>query len=101
MSLSNSPEPKRPSRSTNLTYASIAGFAGCWITFFVIGSLFLGLWIDAQLGLRGPFTVGLVVISVPITLYIVVRIVLALVSHIQPPPTKKQARDSATEEDNL
>lgn len=101
MGFSETPQPKRPSRSSNLTYASIAGFAGCWITVLVIGALLLGLWVDAQLGLRGPFTVCLVVLSVPVTLYIVVKIVLALVQRIQPPPMNEQHTDSSTEEVNL
>ena len=76
---------KRPSRVKNLSYAGIAGQAGCWLTLTVFGALFAGLWLDAQFGLKGPFTVGLVIVSVPISLFIVVRIVIRLVEAIQPP----------------
>jgi hypothetical protein len=99
MGLQETPEPKRPSRSANLTYTGIAGFAGCLITALVIGALLLGMWIDALFGRRpGLFTVGLVVLSVPITLFVAFRIVLALVRRIQPPPTDQQHTDSSTEE---
>jgi hypothetical protein len=67
----------------------------------VFVALFAGLWLDAQLGLRGPFTVGLVIISVPITLFVVFRIVLGLLQRIEPPPKDKQPTDSPNEEGNL
>jgi hypothetical protein len=99
MGLQETPEPKRPSRSANLTYTGIAGFAGCLITALVIGALLLGMWIDSLFGRRpGLFTVGLVVLSVPVTLFVAFRLVLALVKRIQPPPTDKQHMDSSTEE---
>ncbi len=67
----------------------------------VFVALFAGLWLDAQFGLKGPFTVGMIVISVPITLFVVFRIVLGLLSRIQPLPKDKQATDSKNEEVNL
>jgi MFS family permease len=94
MALMGNPEPKPPSRARNLSYATIAGSAGCMILIGVIGALLIGMWIDAQLGWRGPCTVGLVVLSAPISLYIVVRIVLGLVAQIQPPPKKNQLTDT-------
>jgi MFS-type transporter involved in bile tolerance (Atg22 family) len=66
------------------------------ITVGVVGALLIGLWLDAQFGLRGPFTVGLIVLSAPISLYIVLRIVLRLMAEIQPPPkTKPTDTDSS------
>jgi hypothetical protein len=91
-------EPKKPSRVKNLSYASIAGFAGCWIMVMVMAALFAGLWLDAQFGRRGPFTVGLVALSVPITLFVTVRIVLRLVESIQPPPKKNEADSDSSNE---
>jgi hypothetical protein len=91
---------KKSSRTKNLSYAAIAGQAGCWITLMVFVALFAGLWLDAQLGLRGPFTVGMVVISVPITLFVVFRIVLGLLHRIEPLPKNKQPTDSPNEEVN-
>ncbi|NWG18066.1 MAG: hypothetical protein HXY41_15690 [Chloroflexi bacterium] len=75
--------PDRLTRVKNLSYAGVAGLAGCFITVIVVAALLAGLWLDARFGLRGPFTVGLVVLSVPVTLWLVVRIVLRLVNAIQ------------------
>lgn len=90
-------DSQRNIRRRNLTYAGIAAQAGCWITLIVIGSLIAGLWLDAQFGLRGPFTIGLVILSVPVTLWLVFRIVLRLVAKIQPPPKKQLENDDASQ----
>lgn len=87
------PENKPPSRLRNLSIAAIAAQAGCLIIVMVLTALFAGLWLDAQFGRRGPFTICLVVLSVPVTLYVVLRIVLRLVAAIQPPP-KDDEQDS-------
>jgi hypothetical protein len=79
----------------------VAGQAGCWLTITVFGALFAGLWLDAQFGLKGPFTVGLVTISVPISLYIVVRIVLRLVAAIQPETNENEYTSHQSKEGDL
>jgi len=83
-------EPRPPSRVKNLSLTAVAGFAGCLITIMVIAALLAGLWLDARFGQRGPFTVGLVVLSVPVTLWLVVRLVLRLLKEIQPPSKNHQ-----------
>ncbi|MBI5669978.1 MAG: hypothetical protein HZC41_18445 [Chloroflexi bacterium] len=89
-------EPKPPSRINNLSLTGIAGLAGCFITVMVIAALLIGLWLDARFGLRGPFTVGLVLLSVPVTLWMVVRVVLGLVRAVQPPPKPHQDTDNTS-----
>ncbi len=88
-------DPKQPARMKNLSLAGIAGFAGCWIIIVVFVALIVGLWLDAQFGLRGPFTIGLIVLSIPVTLFVVLRIVLKLISLIQP-PQKPDDQDTNT-----
>lgn len=80
----------RSARIRNLTLAGIAAQAGCLIILMVMVALFAGLWLDAQFGRRGPFTIGLVVLSVPITLYVVFRLVMRLLKAILPPPNDGQ-----------
>ncbi len=88
------PNPRR-TRIKNLTLAGIAGQAGCWVILMVIGALLLGLWVDAQLGLRGPFTIGIVVLSIPVTMFVVFRIVLRLIAAIQPPTPDEHDNDTS------
>ncbi|HMK08127.1 MAG TPA: AtpZ/AtpI family protein [Anaerolineales bacterium] len=42
--------------------------AGCLTAIGTLLALFLGLWLDRQLGTRPMFTLGLVLASVPVTL---------------------------------
>ena len=72
----------RQSRLKNLGLAGIAALTGFIALTIVIVALMLGLWLDARLGQRGPATVCLLVLSVPFSLFVMVRIALALVSHI-------------------
>lgn len=64
------------------------------MTVIIVGALVLGIVIDKLLGFRGPFTVGLVLISAPVSLYVVIRLVLAAVRRTQAPP-KPQDTDTS------
>ena len=82
----------------NLALAGIAGQSGCVSSAFVIAALIIGLWLDKQLGTEPILTIFLMVLSVPVSLYIMVRIVLGSVRRITPPVPKhsksKQYDDS-------
>lgn len=79
-------------RTRNLGYAAVAGLAGCATIGFVIVGLLLGLWLDAQAGVRGPFTIGLLLVSIPVSLGVMVWIAVSMVKRIQPPP-KRETRE--------
>ena len=91
------------SRARNLTLAAAAGQAGCWTLIIVVAALFVGLALDRHFGLRGPFTIGVLLLSIPLSLFIMVRIALGSVSHIQQtPPTNSQHKSlPEPEEDDL
>jgi hypothetical protein len=74
----------RSPRTRNLAYAAVAGLTGCATVSFVIAALLLGVWLDARLGARGPFTIILLAASVPISLLVMVRVAIILVGRIQP-----------------
>lgn len=85
--------PKLPQRAKNLALAgaaSLAGFAAVIITF---SALFLGLWLDATFGTRAAWTITLTVLSVPLSLYTMFRLVLVLVGKIVPQASTK-AKDT-------
>lgn len=62
--------------------AGIGALAGFVTLAIVLAALFLGLWLDSRLGQRGPLTVLLLVLSVPISLTILVRIALGSVKYV-------------------
>ena len=76
-------------RMQNLAYAAVAGQVGCTTVILIIGALLLGLWLDSQFGVKGPFTIILLLLSIPISLYLVLRIALGAVRAIRPAETEE------------
>jgi len=76
------PEGRPPSRTANLVYTVVAGQVGCLTLVIVVVALLLGLWLDAQFKVRGPFTVGMLLLSVPLSLVLMVRIALGAINSI-------------------
>lgn len=97
-------KPDSTVRSINLALAAFAGQAGCLSLIIVIVALFAGLWLDNQFGVRGPFTVVLLLLSVPLSLFVMVRIALGSVKNLKtPPPAKNTQSQKSTyvEEEDL
>ncbi len=63
--------------------AGVVGQVGCLIVFIVFIALGIGLLLDKFLGTQALFTVFLMVGSVPVALYLTVRISLTAVSRAQ------------------
>jgi hypothetical protein len=96
----NRPEGTTKNYAANMTMAVLAAQSGCFSLVIVFGALFLGLWLDAQFGQRGPFTLGLLLLSVPISLFLMVRTAVSAVARIRPPETTRPpARRRATDEE--
>jgi hypothetical protein len=83
-----SSEPEQSPRARNLALAAVAGQAGVSTVVLVIIALLLGLWLDSVFGVKGPFTIGLLVLSVPLSLGVMLRIALSATKAIQPPHPK-------------
>jgi F0F1-type ATP synthase assembly protein I len=67
----------------------------------VIGALFLGLWLDATLGTKPIFTIVLMIVSVPVGLLVMVRLILAAVRRITPPPPPQGYKKIENDEDDV
>lgn len=80
-------------RAINLALAAFAGQAGCLSLIIVIVALLAGLWLDNQFGVRGPFTVVLLLLSVPLSLFVMVRIALGSVKNLKQPPASGNAQN--------
>ncbi|MCU0475457.1 MAG: hypothetical protein MUC99_05000 [Anaerolineae bacterium] len=59
-----------------------AAQAGCAAVVVVLLALFVGLWLDSLIGQRGLCTLGLIVSSVPLSLWLMVRIALRVVQNV-------------------
>ena len=91
-------DPKRPndapSRIKNITYAALAAQGGCLSLVIIFAALLIGLWLDAQFGRRGPFTIGLLLLSVPLSLFVMVRLALRSIAQIAPPAPPKSTTNT-------
>jgi len=56
---------------------------GCLTLTVIFIALLAGLWLDGRFLTRPLFTVGLVVLSIPLTLFLMYRIVMRSASRIQ------------------
>ncbi len=63
----------------------------------VFGSLLAGIWLDRSLGTRPLFTIGLLLGSVPVTIFIMFWLVKRAVAKIQ---TAVPAQDSRKEKES-
>jgi hypothetical protein len=69
-------------RALTLTLAGILGGVGCLTVVIVLVAIGAGLWLDNQFNTRPLFTLGLVLGSVPLTIYLMVRIILKFAPRI-------------------
>ena len=76
-----------PEYVRNLALAAVAGQAGCSTVILVFVALFAGLYIDSRLDTHPVFTLVLVLLSIPVGLYAMIRLVLTTTSKITFPPS--------------
>ena len=63
---------KKLQRTYNLTLAAVTGQVGCLTLIIILAALFGGLWLDNRFDTRPMFTIGLVIASVPVTLFLMI-----------------------------
>ncbi len=66
-----------------MALVSTVSQVGCVTTIIVIGALLLGMWLDSLLDTRPTLTVALTLISIPISLFSLVRIALAATARVR------------------
>ncbi len=86
-------------RTKNLTFAGLSALTGCVSLIVVIIALLVGLYIDSLIGQRGPATICLVILSVPVSLFLMVKIALTLIGQIQPANFNENEAQSQSKED--
>ena len=75
---------EKPKRVNNIKWAGVIGLAGCLGLAVALLALVLGLWLDSLIGQRGPATICLLVLSVPINLYLMVKAAVVLTRYFRP-----------------
>lgn len=69
-----------PDYVRNLALASMASQAGCLSVILIFLALFAGLFLDARLNTHPIFTILLIVISIPVSLLAMIRLMLSSVA---------------------
>lgn len=82
----------------NLTLASVAGQVGCLTLVIIFLALFAGIWLDRIMDSRPLFTIVLLIGSVPVTLFLMFRVVRAATDRIK--PVEKKTKSETPQEDS-
>jgi len=69
-------DPKPRDAGMPLALAGLLGSVGCVTLVVIFVALGVGLWLDLQFDSRPLFTVVMVMASIPVTIFLMVRIVL-------------------------
>jgi F0F1-type ATP synthase assembly protein I len=72
----HTPEMDRAQRNLTLSLAGVLGGVGCLTVVIILVAVGAGLWLDNQFQTRPLFALVLILGSVPLTIYLMVRIVL-------------------------
>jgi hypothetical protein len=77
------PDKQRAEQALMLALMGVIGQVGCLTLLVIFVALIAGLWLDNQFHTRPLFAVGLVIASIPLTLFLMFRIVLSFAPRIQ------------------
>jgi F0F1-type ATP synthase assembly protein I len=67
-----------------LSVVNVVGLGGVAMLGIVLAALFLGLLADRFLGTKPLFTIGLLVLSAPLSIFLMLRIAMKAISKIKP-----------------
>ena len=74
----------------NLTMAAVASQVGCLTMVIIFGALFAGLWLDRSFSTKPLFTMLFMISSMPVTLYVMFRVVKGATGRIKPVTGKQK-----------
>lgn len=77
------PDKDRAQRALNMALAGVVGQVGCLTLIVIAVALIAGLWLDNRFHTRPLFALILLLGSVPVTLYLMFRVVLAFAPRIE------------------
>ncbi len=92
----NQPDDQKQGNSPyvlNMTIAGVVGQVGCLTLVVIFVALFAGLWLDKLFDTKPVFTLMLMLGSVPLTLYLMFRLVKMATSKIKPMQTHSSQED--------
>jgi MFS-type transporter involved in bile tolerance (Atg22 family) len=85
--------PDRSQADMTTALAGLLGQVGCLTVFVILAALAAGLWLDQRLGTRPTFTLGLVLGSIPLSIYLMIRVLQSGMTRVQPSVQPKGQED--------
>ncbi len=77
------PEKARALRALQMALVGVIGQVGCLTLVIILAALIAGLWLDSQFHTRPLFALILILASVPVTIFLMLRLVLSFAPRIQ------------------
>lgn len=77
------PDKNRAEQALKMALVGVIGQVGCLTLLIISVALFAGLWLDNQFQTRPLFALVFILASVPLTLYLMFRVVLSFAPRIQ------------------
>jgi len=93
MSDPKGPEKDRRQYTYNLAMAAVASQVGCLTLVIIFGALIAGLWLDRSFATKPLFTILFMIGSMPVTLYVMFRVVQSATARIRPVDDKKKSEN--------
>ncbi len=81
---------EKPKNSFGVTLVAIVSIGGFLTLGIVILALLLGLWIDQTLNVKPLFTILFMVISAPLSIFVMYRVATTAIAKMSSPSTKNQ-----------
>lgn len=93
------PDTVQNQRALLTALLGVVGQVGCLTLLIIMVALFGGLWLDNQLQTRPWITLGLILLSVPLTFILVLRVVFSSADRIQDLSSKTIGKSTQTQEE--
>jgi len=90
-------EQKDTPRTKNLSVVGLSALTGFIAVVIILAALLIGLSIDNMLGQRGPATICVVGLSMPLSLYVMVKTAFFLIKRAQFTQNKQDQTDEKEE----
>lgn len=88
-------------RIINLTIAGLVGQVGCLTLVIILGAVLGGLWLDTHFDTKPAFIIGLMIVSIPVSIVVTLMIVRKAISKIKNIPTQsKQSEETSIGKDS-
>ncbi len=88
MNLPNSGRENQKQRTLNVIIAVLAAQVGCITLAIVLGALFGGLWLDNHFGTKPTYTITLLLISIPVSVFLMLLIARKTIAKIRADASK-------------